>query len=143
MIDSYTPIRSHIEAGREKFKSVRDYVCALVIVAAPGSLVMLEQPHIVLGAMYGDFGYKIPFNTVRGQGNADEIRSEFFLGNGKMVRTTRVQNTRIAALITIQQYAVWQLAIRKHLNTEDGRSRADRFADIQSGDLRCRMMSML
>jgi hypothetical protein len=135
MVNSYTPIRSHIEDGSGKFKCASDYVCALVLVAAPGSFVRLEDPHIVLGAMYGDLGFKIPFDPVRGQADADQIRSEFLIGKGKMVRATRFQNTRIAALITIQQYHLWNLAMRKHVNTEDGRTRADRRDDILRGDI--------
>jgi len=134
-INSYDPIRSHIEDGRKKFQSAREYVCALVLVAAPGSPVMLEEPQIMLGAMYGDFGYKIPFDPVRGQADADQIRAEFLVGKGKMVRATHVQNTRIAALITVHQYALWHLAMRKHANTDNGRTRGERLADISRGDL--------
>jgi len=89
----------------------------------------------MLGAMYGDFGFKIPFDPVRGKADADQIRSEFLVGNGKMVRTTRVQNTRIAALITIQPYAVWHLAMRKYLNTDDGRLRNERYAELLRGEI--------
>ena len=135
MPNLYAPIRSHIDYGREKFKCASDYVCALGLVAPPGSFAMLEEPHIVLGAMYGDFGFVIPFDPVRGQADADQTRSEFLICNGKMVRTTRVQNTRIAALVTIQQYRLWDLAMRKHLNTEDGRTRANRRDDILHGDI--------
>lgn len=134
-IDSYGPIRSHIEDAREKFKSARDYLCALVLVAAPGALVMLNEPHVMLGAMYGDFGFKVPFDPVRGQADADQIRSEFLIGKGKMVRATRVQNTRIAAIVTVQRYAIWHLAMRKHVNTDDGRTRGERLADIMRGDI--------
>lgn len=134
-INSYTPIRSHIEDGRKKFRSAPNSVCALVLVPAPGSLVMLEEPHIMLGAMYGDFGYRIPFDPVRGEADANQIRPEFLIGQGKMVRTTRVQNTRIAALITVQRYALWHLAMRKHANTDDGRTRGERLADIMRGDI--------
>jgi hypothetical protein len=116
-INSYGPIRSHIEDGREKFKAVSDYVCALVLVPAPGSLVMLEEPHIMLGAMYGDFGYKIPFDPVRGHADADQIRAEFLIGKGKMVRTTRVQNTELL--------------------------RSLRFSDMHSGTSRCESMPTL
>jgi hypothetical protein len=52
-----------------------------------------------------------------------------------MIRTTRVQNTRIAALITVQRYALWHLTMRKHANTDDGRTRGDRLADILCGDI--------
>ena len=44
-INSYDPIRAHIEDGREKFKSARDHICALVLVSSPGSLVMLGATH--------------------------------------------------------------------------------------------------
>ena len=60
---------------------------------------------------------------VRGQADTDQIRSEFLVGEGKMVRATRVQNTRIAALVTVHQYAIWHLTMRKHANTDDGRTR--------------------
>ena len=90
----------------------------------------------MLGAMYGNFGYKIPFDIVHGQANADQIRAEFLIGKGKMVRTKHVQNTRIAALITVQQYALWHLAVRKHADTEDGRTRGERIADIMRGDIK-------
>jgi hypothetical protein len=88
VVNSYAPIRSHIEDGREKFKSASDYICALVLVAAPGSFVRLEEPHIVLGAMYGDFRFKIPFDPVRGEARADRIRSEFLIGKGKILRNS-------------------------------------------------------
>jgi hypothetical protein len=135
VFNSYKPIRSHIDEGREKFKSTADYTCALVLAAPPGSFVQLNDPHVMLGAMYGDFGFKIPFDPVRGKADADQIRSEFLVGNGKMVRTTRVQNTRIAALITIQPYAVWHLAMRKYLNTDDGRLRNERYAELLRGEI--------
>jgi hypothetical protein len=133
--DSYGPIRSHIEDGREKFKSASDYVCALVLTAPPGSFVQLNEPHVMLGAMYGDLGFKIPFDPVRGQADSDQISSEFLVGKGKMVRKTRTQNTRIAALLTIQPYAIWHLAMKKHARTDDGRSHGERLADIMRGDI--------
>jgi hypothetical protein len=133
--NSYDPIRSHIEDGKDKFKSASSYTCALVLAARPGSFVQLNEPHVMLGAMYGDFGFKIPFDPVRGQADADQIRSEFLIGNGKMVRTTRVQNTRIAALITIQPYAIWHLAMKKPARADYGRTRAESLAAIMRGDI--------
>jgi hypothetical protein len=134
-IDTYGPIRSHIEDAREKFRSARDYICALILVASPGSLVMLNEPHVMLGAMYGDFGFKIPFDPVRGEADPDQIRSEFLVGKGKMVRSARVQNTRISAIITVQQYALWHLTMRAHANTDDGRPRGERLEDVLRGDI--------
>ncbi len=131
--NSYTPIREHIEEGQRKFKSTADYLCVLVLAAAPGSFVNLNEPHVMLGAMYGDLGFRVPFDTGQGVANTEEITSEFLVGKGKMVRKTRVQNTRIAALASIQQFAMWHLAMRKYMNTDDGRTRRERADDIYHG----------
>ncbi len=131
--DAYKPIREHIEEGTRKFKSTSDYVCALVLVVAPGGFVNLNEPHVILGAMYGDFGFKIPFDTEKGEANAEQISSEFLVGEGKMIRTTRLQNTRISALITLHNWQVWYFAMRKYLNSDDGRDRRERLADLYAG----------
>lgn len=46
-----------------------------------------------------------------------------------MIRRIEVQNTRIAALITVMDQKLWHHAMRKYINTEDGRSRAERAHD--------------
>jgi hypothetical protein len=131
--DPYTPIREHIEEGQRKFKSTADYLCVLVLAASPGSFVDLNEPGFMLGAMYGDLGFRIPFDTKQGVARTEEMTSEFLVGKGKMVRKTRLQNTRIAALISIQEFAVWHLAMRKYMNTDDGRSRLERADDVRRG----------
>jgi hypothetical protein len=131
--NSYKPIREHIEEGQRKFKSTADYLCVLALAAPPGSFVNLNEPHVMLGAMYGDLGFRVPFDPRRGTAQNEEITSEFLVGDGKMVRRTRLQNTRIAALISVQEFAVWHLAMRKYMNTDDGRSRAERANDIHQG----------
>ena len=129
----YKPIREHIEDGTKKFKSTADYVCALVLAAPPGSFVQLNEPSTMLGAMYGDVGFRIPFDP-DGKGEADpDVRAEFLVGQGKMVRPSRLQNTRIAALISIQEFAVWNLAMRKYIHTDDGRTKAERGRDVFEG----------
>lgn len=130
----YKPIREHIEEGTRKFKSTADYVCALVLAAPPGSFVQLNEPSTILGAMYGDVGFRIPFDP-SGKSDPDaEVRSEFLVGKGKMIRPSRLQNTRIASLISIQEFAVWHLAMRKYMNRDDGRTRAERAQDIREGN---------
>lgn len=131
--DPYKPIREHIEEGTRKFKSTADYVCCLVLAAPPGSFVQLNDPNYMLGAMYGDFGFRVPFDT-GAKGAADaEVTSEFLVGKGKMIRPSRIQNTRIAALISIQEFAVWHLAMRKYIHTDDGRTKQERAQDIYDG----------
>jgi hypothetical protein len=130
----YKPIREHIEEGTRKFKSTADYVCGLVLAAPPGSFVQLNDPNTILGAMYGDVGFRIPFDPTGKDLQDPELRAEFLVGNGKMVRASRLQNTRIAALISIQEFAVWHLAMRKYMNMDDGRTRAERLQDIYDGN---------
>lgn len=131
--DPYKPIREHIEEGQRKFKSTADYVCGLVLAAPPGSFVQLNNPTYMLGAMYGDLGFRVPFDP-EGGGSADEdATSEFLIGKGKMVRPSRIQNTRIVALISIQEFSVWHLAMRKYIHTDDGRTKQERFQDVYDG----------
>jgi hypothetical protein len=132
--DTYKPIREHIEEGQRKFKSTSDYVCGLVLAAPPGSFVRLNEPYVILGAMYGDLGFRVPLHAGTGKPAEDvEIKSEFLVGKGKMVRPSRFQNTRITTLITIQEFAIWYLAMRKYVNTDDGRTRYERVQDIHDG----------
>ena len=134
MFDSYKPIREHIEEGTRKFKSTADFVCGLVLAAPPGSFVQLNEPHVILGAMYGDLGFRVPFYAGKGETpKRPEVTSEFLVGKGKMVRMTRFQNTRIAALISVQEFAVWYLAMQRYMRIDDGRTRAERLRDIQYG----------
>jgi hypothetical protein len=134
LFDPYKPIREHIEEGTRKFKSTTGYVCCLVLAAPPGSFVQLNEPNYMLGAMYGDVGFRVPFDP-EGRDLVDtEVTSEFLIGKGKMVRPSRHQNTRIAALISIQAFAVWHLAMRKYIHTDDGRSKQERAQDIYNGN---------
>lgn len=131
--DPYRPIRSHIKKASEKFKSTSDYICALVLAARAGNLVDLNSPDAMLGAMYGDFGFTIPVDVEHGDADVEQISTEFQLGKGKMLHMTGPQNTRIVALITIQQYGMWRLEMRKYLDRDDGRTRKERFEDIRAG----------
>jgi hypothetical protein len=131
--DPYKPIREHIEEGTRKFRATADYLCGLVLAAPPGSFVQLNEPNYMLGAMYGDVGFRIPFNPHSDTSEESEVRAEFLVGKGKMVRPSRMQNTRIAALISIQEFAVWHLAMRKYIHTDDGRTKHERVQDIHDG----------
>jgi hypothetical protein len=131
--DPYKPIREHIEEGTRKFRATADYVCGLVLAAPPGSFVQLNEPNYMLGAMYGDVGYRIPFDPRSDTSQEPEVKAEFLVGKGKMVRPSRLQNTRIAALISIQEFAVWHLAMRKYIHTDDGRAKRERAQDVYDG----------
>jgi hypothetical protein len=128
--DPYKPIRTHIEAGKKKFKNTADYTCGLVLAAPPRSFVMLEDPRTMMGAMYGDLGFQMPVNTKTGVADAEAMKAIYVPGNGKMIRKSEVQNTRISALITVTNHMLWHHAMRKYINTDDGRSRAERAGDV-------------
>jgi hypothetical protein len=130
--DLYRPIRTHIDAGRKKFRNTADYTCALVLSAPPGSLVMLEDPIIIMGAMYGDLGLQTSVNTETGVADKRAYRLVCIPGKGKMIRRSGIQNTRIAALITVTNHRLWPHAMSKYLDTEDGRSRQERAADVMN-----------
>ena len=100
--DPYPRIREKIEQGRDKFKPFKDVCCALVLCNLGHPFVMLEDQHIMLGAMYGDSGFTFPVNTQTGVGDASKLKRAF-LGKGKMIRPnwSTPQNTTISALITL------------------------------------------
>ena len=129
--DPYLPIRKHIDAGRQKFKAASDYVNGLVLVAAPNCHVDLLTPYVVLGSMYGDYGFSIPFNPELGHHDASAISKEFIVGRGKMVQKNGPhRNTRIAALITLHNFSLWNYAMQQFLNRDNGQSREERFEQI-------------
>jgi hypothetical protein len=130
--DPHRPIRTHIEAGKKKFKNTAVYTCALVLAAPPGSFVMLEDPRTMTGAMYGDLGFEMPVNIDTGIADSDGLKAIYIPGKGKMIRRSEVQNTRIAALITVTNHSLWNHAMRKYINTENGRSRQERADDVMN-----------
>jgi len=69
--------------------------------------VHLERPEIMLGAMYGDAGFRIPIDTTIGAASGDPTHA--FLGGGKMFRYgdgDNAKNTTISALITLRYVVV-------------------------------------
>ena len=128
--DPYEPIRAHIEAGKDKFKNFSDQLCALVLFSP---VVNLMEPHVMLGAMYGDFGFTMPVNTETGIGDASKIESKFLVGEGMMVRSSQYRNTRIAALISLVRYNTFMTEALAYIKTDDGRSPEEREDDAYSG----------
>lgn len=115
--DPYVPIRQEIEEGREKFKQYkgRGEPCVLVLCHYGRQLIMLDAPTI-FGAMRGDLGWVVPFDTRTGV--ADTNRTEIgFLGGGRMVHQTpsgsvRVQNTTISAIAVLASLDVRSRQLR-------------------------------
>jgi hypothetical protein len=122
--NSYPQIRERIVRGRKKFKEFKEFCCALVLYNN-GAFVMLEHADFMLGSMYGDSGWKIPFDPVKGlMDSSAMVRA--FLGGGMMLTPDREpRNTTISALITLTRICPdWQrmLAFRRehpHIPIDD------------------------
>ena len=102
-VDRYKLIREKINKVRPQFKHFKDKPCCLVLYTLD-PFVRLQEPFIVLGAMYGDLGFSSLWNRVTGSQVPDSTRRAF-LHNGKMFRSEsrEPQNQTISALITLRQ----------------------------------------
>jgi len=120
--DPYTAIREKIEQGRDKFREFKDVSCALVLCNFGNPFAQLEEPHIMLGAMYGDSGFTFPVNISTGVGDDSKLRSAF-LGRGKMIRPhwSKPQNTTIAGLITLTTLKPHYEKFKESLRSADDR----------------------
>jgi hypothetical protein len=115
--DPYVRLRQRIDDGRQKFKEFKEYPCCVVLRNTGNAFVNVESPGIVLGAMYGDSGFKIPVYVGSGPNSDPPPPIEHtFLGRGKMVRKDYVQNTTISALISLRHVGVGTLRVRAIFN---------------------------
>ncbi len=110
--DPYGPIREKIDAGRKKFKELKNYCCCLILYNREKPLVDLSW-QFVYGAMLGNMAFRIPFDPRRGA-LSDQLEDGFFGGGGKMVRYGKgklpkpmePQNSTISAVAVLQQMGV-------------------------------------
>jgi hypothetical protein len=108
--DPYRPIREKINAGREKFRGVREHPCCLVLYNAGKPLVHLEW-QFVYGAMLGNMAIRIPFDRGRGTLVEEETQTGFYGGGGKMIRYSggkplEPQNRTISAIAVLERFPV-------------------------------------
>jgi hypothetical protein len=103
-VDVHSRIRKKIEAGRKKFREYKDFPCCVVLQNNGNVHVFSEEPHVVLGSMYGDFGFEVPVFV--GSGPHPANRPEplpVFQGNACLTAT---KNRTISALISLRQISV-------------------------------------
>lgn len=103
--DPYAAIREKVNQGCRKFKEYKSYCCGLVLHNLGNPFVDLESTRIIMGAMYGNAAYSIPFNPEASEFDVDRMQPTFTVG-GKMMnpKQTGVQNTTISALITLTRF---------------------------------------
>jgi hypothetical protein len=111
--DPYVDIRGKIAKGRQKFKNLKDYPCALVLYNCGKPLVDLS-PEYIYGSMLGDLGISFPIDTETGIGDIEKTTAVFGQG-GKMFRYDKEnkhaiapRNTTISAVIALRYLPVGQ-----------------------------------
>lgn len=105
---SYPHIRERIVRGRKKFKEYKEFCCALVLYNN-GAFVMLQEADFMLGSMYGDSGWTMPFDPVKGVLDSSSIVRAFLGGGMMLTHNGEPRNTTISALITLSSISPdWQ-----------------------------------
>jgi hypothetical protein len=114
--DPYERIRSKIDAARKKFREYEGWPCSLVLCNDGAILVDITSSDFILGAMYGDRGVVIPFNTETGAATSDGEPA--FLGRGKMMRPElkKPDHTRISALISLRTITIGMARLEKYVD---------------------------
>jgi len=112
--DPYFRIRQRIDDGRKKFKEFKEFPCVVVLRNTGNAFVDIETPAIVLAAMYGDSGSKIPIYVGHGTSpTSPPPIQDAFGGRGKMVRKWYSQNTTISALVSLRYIALGMCRLRR------------------------------
>lgn len=110
-IEMYSGIRRQIEAGRVKFKEFKEFPCSVVLRNNGNLFARLEDPNAVLGAMYGDIGFKIPVHISGPASAAPDLPVQpAFLRGAQMLPN---KNTTINALVTVRDIAVGRPRMNK------------------------------
>lgn len=101
----YNRIRGKIGEARQQFNEFQGWPCCVVLYNNNALLLQLNRPHVVLGAMEGNFGITMLYDTRAGGGMVPGSKRPAFLGGGKMIQPhwSEPQNTRISALITVRK----------------------------------------
>ncbi len=105
--DPYKRIQDKIVEGSKKFREYKELSCCLVLYNNNASLIHLEEPEIMLGAMLGKYGVSLPRKSAIGEFDATTQRFGFHEG-GAMIppKINEPQNTTISALITLREVEV-------------------------------------
>jgi hypothetical protein len=106
--DPYQRLRRKIGEIRDQFREYKEWPCCAVLYNDNAHLVDLITPMIVQGAMYGNAGITMQFDTATGRVVEGSEREEFLSGGKILLRgmkseTVQVRNTTISALMTLRK----------------------------------------
>jgi len=112
--DPYSGMRNEIDEARKKFKEngFKNRPCSLVIFNLGDMDAMTGHPQVVFGAMLGDLGFSMKIDISMGEAVPDSEKNGF-QGRAKMQPK---RNTRINAVIVLQQMAVYDPCYMRDVN---------------------------
>jgi excisionase family DNA binding protein len=104
--DPYVSIRAKIGKAADKFRDYDGECCSLVLFNEQYNRADISTPYIVLGAMLGSVGFRIPVNLETGIGSPTTVLTD----GGKLIHphVRKPQNTTISAVIALERLAVGQ-----------------------------------
>lgn len=106
--DPHLGVRAKIGKAAEKFRSYDGQCCSLVLFNERVNLVDICTPDIVLGAMLGSVGFRIPVNLRTGAKAGPPTK--IFMDGGKLIHPhiKTPQNTTISAVIALERFPIGQ-----------------------------------
>lgn len=107
--DPHVGIRSKIDKAKKKFRDYNNECCSLVLFNEAFNLVDICTPRIVLGAMLGSVGFRVPYDPAT-ESYTGPIEDNIFMDGGKLIHPhlKTPQNTTISALIALERFTVGQ-----------------------------------
>lgn len=107
--DPHIGIRAKISKAGEKFRDYDGECCSLVLFNEAFNLVEICSPRIVLGAMLGSVGFRIPYNPTT-EAFDGPVQDNIFMDGGKMIHPhiKTPQNTTISSIIALERFKVGQ-----------------------------------
>ncbi|MBL7152787.1 MAG: hypothetical protein ISS79_03660 [Phycisphaerae bacterium] len=101
-IDPYSGLRKKIHKARKQLKEFKEYPCSLVVYNIDDRQFR-AKPLDVFGAMLGNIGFRIGFDSAEGQVVTGAERNVFLEG-GKMVvpGSKKSRNTTISAIVVLE-----------------------------------------
>lgn len=103
-IDPYMSLRNEIEQARKQFGEYKEYCCSLVVFNIDDRQFR-SDPLSIFGAMLGNLGMAMDFDSKRGEAIPGSERSVFGK-SGKMIdyKGKRKQNTTISAIVVLEKF---------------------------------------
>ena len=134
-IDPYKSLRDEINEARKKFREYKEYSCSLVVYNLSDLHARLNKPIYVFGAMLGNLGFTMDYDSQKGAAITGSEKN-VFLNGGKMIKNKRghPQNTTISAIIILKEYldnSEVEDALKEEITKQDKQLTVEEKLDIR------------